>query len=74
LGHFGPNIGNFGKSGQMSLLLSFAALSVIFCVSRFTNTISWWQESQNRFKLINLVLSAILEILENSDISVILVL
>ena len=44
-GHFGPKIGFFGKNGQTGLLLSFAALSVIFCVSRFTNTISRWRES-----------------------------
>jgi hypothetical protein len=39
------HIGNFGKNGQTGLLLSFAALSVIFCVSRFTNAISRWRES-----------------------------
>jgi hypothetical protein len=29
-----------GKNGQMGFLLNSAALRVIFCVSRFTNTIS----------------------------------
>ena len=34
-----------GKTVKRVFLLNFAALSVIFCVSRFTNAISRWRES-----------------------------
>ena len=62
LGHFGPKIGFFGKNGQMSLFTEFCSSKRHFlCI-----TVHEWnfsiEKDLEQLKLVNLVISAILEI------------
>ena len=61
-GHFGPKIGFFGENGQMSLFTEFSSSERHFlCI-----TVHEWNflmvKDLEQLKLVNLVISAILEI------------
>jgi hypothetical protein len=67
LGHFGPNIGFFGKNGQMSLLTEFGSSKRhSLCI-----TVHEWnflmKKDLEQLKLVNYVISAILEISGKTD-------